>query len=398
MRIAHFGFPGTADEANGVHRAIHGLSVTQVAMGDDVAVFGVSARLPAPIDGVTIRVYPPERVPFRVPRALLDDLRGWEPDVVHLHSVYVPAHVALVAHLRAWGVPYVVTPHGGLSPHVMRRRTYLKWPYRLLCQLPILNGAAFVHAVADDDHIRAYGVTVPIVVAPNGLYLESIPRDLRQDAIASRFPAVAGRKCFVFVGRLDPFYKGLDLLLEAFARALEREREIVLVLVGPDHGSGGRFLRRLAVRLGVEDRALFWGPAYGREKYEVVCSADVFVHPSRSEGGFPSAVMEALACGRPCLVTRAVDRMGLIPAYDAGCSVEPTVSSIEDALLRFASESRRTLDEQGRRGQWLVAQELTWRPTAETLHAAYARYAGRRVAPPAPVPGAAGVQERRARR
>lgn len=377
MRIAHFGPPCAPDGANGVSQAIHDLSRTQAGMGDDVAVFGVSEGTWVPIEGVPTRVCSPASDPIRVPAPLLDELRRWKPDVVHVHSVYVPAHVTLTHRLRSWRVPYVVTPHGGLSPYVMRRRTLLKWPYKHLCQLPLLNRAAFVHALADQADIRAYGVRRPVVVVPMGIDAGSIPGDPRPGAIVRRFPAADGKRRFLFLGRLDPLQKGLDLLIRAFHRALATTRGLVLVLVGPDRRGAERELRGLADRLGVEGDVLFWGPAFGREKYELIHDADVFVHSSRWEGQIPYALMEALACGKPCLVSRAADPTGLVEAYGAGERVEPAVDRIAEALVRFARADCRTLAERGRGGRLLVAREFTWRRTAETLRAAYLRYATR---------------------
>ena len=44
-------------------------------------------------------------------------------------------------------------------------------------------------------------------------------------------PWLRGRQVFMFIGRLDPWQKGLDLLIEAFARAALRDAA-ALVLVG----------------------------------------------------------------------------------------------------------------------------------------------------------------------
>ena len=54
---------------------------------------------------------------------------------------------------------------------------------------------------------------------------------------------------FMFIGRLDSWQKGLDLLVEAFAHA--RLAEAALVLVGPDHRGSRRELAALAERLGI---------------------------------------------------------------------------------------------------------------------------------------------------
>lgn len=372
MRIAHFLVGGChPDGAIGVSKTVYYLTRALAAAGHEVALFSLAAGPPAQIDGVVARAYPPKRFPFGVSEALLTDLHAWHPDVVHLHSAYVPPNITLGRHLRRWGVPYVVTPHGALAPPVTWRRPYLKWPYRLLFERLLLDRATFVHAVSDSDDIRRYGVTAPIVVAPNAIDLDGLPRDLDPDALRRRWPMVTGKRVFLFVGRLDPLLKGLDILLAAFARALASSRRIALVLAGPDWRGGERRLRDLARRLGVEREVLFLGPVYGREKFDLLASGDVFVHTSRSEAGLPFAVLEALACARPCLVSRRADPLGLVAAYRAGVVVEPEVDQVATSLVHLAAVPAEQLAEQGRRARHLVERELSWRKTCDILDAAY---------------------------
>ena len=72
-------------------------------------------------------------------RSLWRDLRDWYPDVVHIHSLYVPANALLAQVLRRKGIPYVITPHGATGQQVMLRRSYFKRPYRTLIERPTLN-------------------------------------------------------------------------------------------------------------------------------------------------------------------------------------------------------------------------------------------------------------------
>ena len=61
----------------------------------------------------------------------------------------------------------------------------------------------------------------------------------------------------MFIGRLDPWQKGLDLLVEAFAHA--GLREAALVLVGPDCRGSRHALATLAERLGISSHVVFIG-------------------------------------------------------------------------------------------------------------------------------------------
>jgi glycosyltransferase involved in cell wall biosynthesis len=245
-------------------------------------------------------------------------------------------------------------------------------PYKYLFELPFLNRAAFVHSVGDVFAIQQYGVRVPIVLAPNGFDIRSIPPGLTSDAIVRRWPSAAGRRVALFVGRLDVEQKGLDLLLHGFQQATNRE-EWVLVLVGPDWSGGLKTLNRMATQLGIDHEVCFWGPAFGREKFELLASADAFVCASRWEG-FPFSVIEALASGLPCVVTAAADPMGLVARSGAGRTVDPGRREVAAAISELGRVGSADLRKMGEKGRELVARELSWDAIARTIEEAYARY------------------------
>ena len=285
MRIAHL-VPGRCnpDSANGVDKTVFFLSSAQAALGHTVGIFALTGKPVIEIPGVDAHNYSSSWHRFAVPDKLISHLRSWKPDVVHLHSAYVPPNITVARHLRSDRIPYVVTPNGVLSSALLNRRPYLKLPYKYILERPLLNRAAFVHAVGDSEEIQKYGVTTPIVFAPNGFNLAALPAELSPGLLQTRLPQFGDRRVVLYLGRLDVMQKGLDLLLRAFAVARQQLPDLAIVLVGPDWQGGRAQLQELARNLGLEAAIHFWGPAFGREKFELLASADFFVHASRWEG------------------------------------------------------------------------------------------------------------------
>jgi glycosyltransferase involved in cell wall biosynthesis len=375
LRIAHFMLGRCNPEsANGIDKSVYYLSSAQAALGHDVALFSVSPKPALPVPGVETRTYPPAIMLDLPRRSLWRDLRDWYPDVVHIHSLYVPANALLAQVLRRKGIPYVITPHGATGQYVMLRRSYFKRPYRTLIERPTLNRAAFVHAIADQGSISNYGVTAPVVVASNGIDPASVPEGLDRQICRTKMGISAQSRLALFLGRLDCVIKGLDLLINAFANVAPDVKDLVLILVGPDIGDSRRLLMDLADRRSVASRVIFWGPAFGAAKFELLAAADFVVLPSRSEGG-PISVLEAMAMGRPCLVSNAVDPQGIIARYDAGVTVEPTISAVARGLEQMGMASNETLTRQGRRAAELARAEFSWPRVARTVVDGYARYA-----------------------
>lgn len=375
MRIAHVVRGRCNPESNsGIDRMVCSLSRAQAAVGHEVAIFAVTAKPAIPIEGVHVFTHRPLPWSILPRRSLGESVRAWKPDVTHFHSLYLPEHTALGRRLHGWRMPYVVTPHGGLAPHVMRSRPVLKRAYRALFERSYLNHAAFVHTVTEQEDLHGFGVTAPVVRAPNGVSMMDIPTSLDAAIIERRFPSTKGRRVFVAVGRLDPVLKGLDLLVEAFCTPSVAALPLSLVLVGPDHRDGRARLEQLVGSGGAEDRVVFWGPAAGREKFDVLAAADVFVQTSRSEG-ISIAVLEALASARPCLVSTAADPLGRIAAGDAGLVTRPEVDEISAAIVRYAAMSPGELHARGERARGIVAAEFEWSTIAQTLLLGYAEYA-----------------------
>jgi poly(glycerol-phosphate) alpha-glucosyltransferase len=373
MRVAHFVIGRcNPDSANGVDQAVYSLSRAQAARGNTVAVFELTDKDPMPIPDVEVSAYVPGRYPFQLPESLRTALRSWKPAVVHLHSIFSPPNEALAAWLRRQSIPFVVTPHGSLSPEVLRRNRLPKLAYKWIFELPVLNAAAFVHAVGEHNGVREYGVRVPVVVAPNGIDLASIPTRRDESLLAGRFPTTRGKRIFMYLGRLDRRYKGLDLLLHGLARAALRQT--ALLLVGPDYRRQRQALVALARRLGIESQVIFAGPAYGRTKYDLLAGADVLVLPSRSEG-LPLAVLEASGCGKPSLVSTAANPGGLLDRYEAGLVVAPRAADIGEGFARLARIPESDLRRMGRNARRMVEEEFRWEKTAAIIQEGYETHA-----------------------
>jgi glycosyltransferase involved in cell wall biosynthesis len=395
LRIAHFVIGRcNPDSANGIDKSVYYLSSSQAELGHDVLVCSLTGKPPLPIPGVQVRTYPPRHIapfiesgplnaalntrsPLNLPRTLTRDLLSWAPAVLHLHFVHVPQNVLLAARLRRHGIPYCVTIHGGLSPAAQRRNRLVKRAFRLLFERRYLERAAFLHAVSQQDveGLRAYAVKNATAVVPNGIDLASIPADIPRGTLRSRFPELAGKTIFLFLGRLDAEQKGLDLLLHGFAQA--DAAEAALVFAGPDWGGHRSRLERTAQDLGISPAVRFTGPVFGDEKFSMLADADVFAHTSRWEAGVPFSVLEAAAMRKPCLFTPGADASGILARYETGLCAHADASQIAAAIRQFVMMDTRAVQAMGDRARHMVEAEFGWRPIAQALVEGYRRYAVR---------------------
>ena len=153
------------------------------------------------------------------------------------------------------------------------------------------------------------------------------------------------------VARLYLLDKGQDILLRVLAREKWKGRGLRVSFYG--RGVNGEALANLAVRLGVSNVS-FEGqtddvPGIWREHHALVL-------PSRAEG-LPLALVEAMMCGRPSVVTKVGGNAEVVEDGVTGFLAAPDEDSL-DASLEEAWARRGELREMGERAARRI-RELT---------------------------------------
>jgi glycosyltransferase involved in cell wall biosynthesis len=235
---------------------------------------------------------------------LARSLNGRCPALLHGHGLWMYPSLASFRWSRRTRRPYLISPHGMLDPWAV---SHAAWKKRLVgwwFEDAHLAGAACLHALTEAEAraIRAYGLSNPICVVPNGVALPEATM-LAKPACAAH--AGGGRRTVLFLGRLHP-KKGLENLLRAWreVQSSAAARDWRLVIAGGDQDGHEQQLRRIAEAQGIGTSLRFVGPRFGAEKAASFACADAFVLPSLSEG-LPVAVLEAWSYGLPVLMTKA---------------------------------------------------------------------------------------------
>ena len=378
LRVAHVLLGRcNPDSANGVDKTVYYLAKAQASLGTSVRIFSITPKEPIPVPGVEVLTIKPPRwmkILSKFPLAfseIIDALLSWNPDIVHFHSVHIGPFIGISRYLLAKSIPYVITPNGGYARGRLERASFLVKIYLHFIEKSYIENARFVHAVSQNDieGLRFAGIQPQkVVMAPNGLDLNIVPKKIENGLLRKKYPMIQSKRVFMFLGRLDPNHKGLDILLKGFAMA--RPKNAVLVLIGPDWRGSLHLLRSLSERLGIQEQVIFTGPVYGTEKWGFLNDADVFVHLSRWEG-VPFSVLEAMAIGKPCLLSYAADPMEMIAKACAGRVVNLNAESVAEEIRLLAEIDIAQLHEMGKAAQSLILREFNWQKIARTLLEAY---------------------------
>lgn len=382
MKITHLvGGRCSGESANGVDRSIVQFARNQARLGHVVKLMGITRKAPYPVEGVESVTSPPGLTPLIPSRETRAEILRGNPDLLHLHGAYVPIYPGIARFARKVGLPYVITPHGNYSPLLLKRQPLVKKIYRRFMELPMAERALFVHAIADENEIRAYGVKGPVVSAINGMELppEGGMKEAERVRQNDQIPGEA--RFFLFLGRLDIPQKGLDLLLRGFARFLGRLKKgekAHLVLAGPPWDGSDQKLARLAADLGIQGEVGFAGGVFGEAKAELIASCDFFVHPSRWEAGVPFAVLEALARGKQCLVTDAVDRDGSLEEAGVCQVAKLDEEALAGALELLYRQSEKERSRKATAARALIGEKFSGEKAAQALVTGYQTHLERR--------------------
>lgn len=267
-------------------------------------------------------------------------------DIVHIHGVWEePQHsAALLA--RQQRTPYLIRPCGMLDPWSLRQKRWKKKLYYAWQQKADLNGAAALHFTsrAECEGTAALGLKSRAIVEPNGLELEKFQQLPSPRLFRAQHLKNDSRKYLIFAGRLHP-KKGLDILIPALARA--NLDNCVLCVAGPDENQYQTVVESLVASHDLENRVVFTGMLRDEMLQSALCGAEIFVLSSYQEN-FGNAVIEALACGTPVMVSDQVNIYPEIVRAEVGAVVPLNVELwaremarwVGDDELRNAAEQR----------------------------------------------------------
>ena len=348
----------------------------------------------------------------------LMDLMDREADLAYCAALWKYPAWAVMRWQNMTSKPVIVAPHGSLDTWALQNSRWKKKIASLLFKTKQLKQATCFRALcqAEADAIRAYGLKQRIEVVPNGVELpENLTTiehwggcEIEQPKVGPKgegagsteskdTESTEGRKKLLFLGRIHP-KKGLSGLLKAWAEiqnpksGIQNSKDWQLVIAGWDQGGHEGELKALCAELGLkvvqrskhvpcsataqEADVVFYGPAFGGEKEQLLRRADAFVLPSLSEG-LPMSVLEAWAYGLPVVMT---PECHLPEGFASQAALEIRNGKMGDSkwsgLQQLLDMSDSDRIEMGRRGRRLVEEKFTWPKVAAQMKQLYEEILG----------------------
>jgi glycosyltransferase involved in cell wall biosynthesis len=258
----------------------------------------------------------------------------------------------------------------GIVHHLVGKAILRKYP--LIGYLPYrwepLNIRGFRDILTDSHDVAQQ---ISSAINPDAS-IETIPNGVDQALLNA---AADEKKNVLFLGRLETYQKGLDVLIEAFVYLSRTHPDVRLVIAGSGKDEAG--LRREIDRLDVANRIDLVGRVEGNRKIDLLRTCLFCVMPSRYEG-WPTVGLEAAACEKPVIGTDISGFAEIVQHEKTGLIVSvDDAAALGAAMIRLVEDKalRRRLGTQAR--DW--ARDYTWDRIAERQLAYYEQVLASRV-------------------
>ena len=289
-------------------------------------------------------------------------------DLIHITGVWNFPVLAAAFWARFYKKPYIISSRGSLMKEPMEKKSLLiKKIFLFLFVRRDLKNASAVHFTVEAEKEEYMKASLPLkkaIIIPNGFDIIEFKKQLSQNFFRNKFNIGADKKVILFLSRLN-WKKGLDTLIPAFAEVLKKESRTVLVLAGPDEKNYKKEIELKIVncKLKIGKDVIFTDMLIGEDKISAYRESDVFVLPSYSEN-FGMAVVEAMACGLPVIITKGVGISKEVEKAGAGIVIEKDKKQLTEAILKIL-ENPQLGKKMGENGRKLVETEFSSEKVAE---------------------------------
>lgn len=248
-----------------------------------------------------------------------------KPDLVNFHGVYIPSFIKLYKELYNRNIPFIITPHGSLTYFAQSKKKLKKTIFNKLIFNKFINRANSIQYLTKEERDTSIIRSRNEIIVGNGSEIKKLQKNKKNDINEFNI---------VFIGRIDPYHKGIDLLVEACSLIKEEMKKlnIKVKIFGPDHEGGREQVSKLINKYKLNDIVYLGHALYDEDKDRQLKNTDIFILTSRFEGQ-PIGVLEAISKGIPVLVTEGTNISEDVEIYNCGFKADTDSVSISEQIL-----------------------------------------------------------------
>ncbi len=283
-----------------------------------------------------------------------------EYDFVTVHGIWQYHNFAVykaIKNLKKKGIkaPKVtIMPHGMLDPYFQKAtdrrlkalRNELIWR---ITEKKAINSADALFFTCEEELILArttFKGYKPKREINIGYGIKHAP--IFEEEMKANFevlcPEIRNKNYWLFLSRIHP-KKGIDLLIDVYNKLIKEGHQLPeLVIAGP---TDSKFAKKMVSHSQENKHIHFPGMVSGNTKWGLFYGCEAFLLPSYQEN-FGIAIVEAMACKKPVLITKQINIWMEIQNGHGGWVLEtPNKIEIEKQLLTLSALSKNELQKKG---------------------------------------------------
>ena len=300
-------------------------------------------------------------------RLIKNSLIQFNPELVIFEDFQYFMFVRIATLLRKKGYPYIIVPRGCMTTAAQRHKALKKEIANLLFLNRFARKAlAIEYLTTNEEKNASKSWNKNSIIVPNGTDIHNETKEL------FNMNSLVG----TFIGRINPYHKGIDQFLLACNDLSEliRKKNISMHFYGPAEIGVREELEKQIIQYGLQDNIHLHKEVHGEEKDKVLRASDFFILTSRFEG-MPMGLIEALAYGLPVLVTEETNMGDVIDKWKAGFVSQCERIGIRNNLNRLLNNSEEEFKRMSLNALSL-AKKYDWINIAERTHGQYLELLG----------------------
>jgi len=314
---------------------------------------------------VKLRTLVPFLLPFFVIASvvnLINVAKKMRAQVIHAHWVLPNGFSAALAS-KILKIPFIISLHG--SDIYMADKNFL---FRAVARW-VFSQSSYVTACSQELYDRAKKINPGIKIKllawgadPNVFK----PLDNR-DKIRAKYGWAPDEIIITTLGRFV-YKKGFDQLISIIPDLKSIQTNFRVVIGGS--GPLGEILKEQVVQMNIKELVSFPGQIPWNEVPEFLAASDIFVLPSQRDkagnlDGLPTVLLEAMACGLPCVASDVGGVSLVINHQENGFLIKSdSRKELTDSLIELINNQilRRKLSQQSRSS---IVNQFNWDNVSE---------------------------------
>lgn len=291
-----------------------------------------------------------------------------KPDIVVFQTLYIKEFVFFYKYLKKEKIPYTIIPRCSMTASAQKKKKIKKVIGNLIFYNKFIRNAEFIHFLTENEKKESSNFKFKnSVVIGNGIEEKKEKYKIKN------------RKSFkvVYIGRLDIYHKGLDILIDAIYKEKRffYEHNISFYLYGPDFEKNLSLLTKKIKELDLENLILICPAVYNEEKKRILLDSDIFIQTSRLEGQ-PTGVIEAISYGIPVIVTPGTNLSDDVKKFNLGYIADLNDVSISSAIVKSFNE-KKSFDKISKNAIKYAENNFDWNKISKEIMAKYSKYIGK---------------------